>query len=99
VSPDLSNDATPDQPQGLQFCGYMGMIDPLRPGVREAVERCHQAGIAVCMVTGDHPVTALAISRDLGLAVERDQVVTGTEMAEMSPEELRDAIRRARVFA
>ncbi len=99
VDPGLTSDTTPEQPKDLKFCGYMGMIDPLRPGVREAVERCHQAGITVCMVTGDHPVTALAISRDLGLAVKREQVITGTELVAMSPEEMRAAICRGRVFA
>ncbi|MEX0641807.1 MAG: HAD-IC family P-type ATPase, partial [Pirellulales bacterium] len=83
----------------LEFRGFVGMIDPLRPGVRDAVEKCHQAGITVCMVTGDHPVTALAISRDLGLASEPGQVVSGSELAEMNPEEMRAAIRRGRVFA
>ncbi|MFO0947185.1 MAG: HAD-IC family P-type ATPase [Planctomycetota bacterium] len=75
------------------------MIDPLRPGVREAVERCRSAGITVCMVTGDHPVTALAISRDLGLASDSSQVVSGGELAEMTPDQIRATIQRARVFA
>ena len=96
---DLTEDKAPPQPTGLEFCGFIGMIDPLRPGVREAVERCHEAGITVCMVTGDHPVTALAISRDLGLADSPKQVVSGTELGEMSPEQMRAAIHRGRVFA
>jgi magnesium-transporting ATPase (P-type) len=96
---DLTPDMTPPQPARLDFVGLVGMIDPLRPGVREAVDQCHQAGITVAMVTGDHPVTALAICRDLGLASEPDQVVTGGELAAMSPVELREAIRHSRVFA
>jgi magnesium-transporting ATPase (P-type) len=92
--------AAPAPPPGqLRFRGFVGMIDPLRPGVREAIKSCHQAGITVCMVTGDHPVTALAISRDLGLAQEMSQVISGTELAQLSPEEKQAAIRRARVFA
>lgn len=96
---DLTPNATPPQPENLEFRGFVGMIDPLRPGVREAVAECHNAGISVCMVTGDHPVTALAISRDLGLATDASQVVSGAELAGKSPEELRAAIRTVRVFA
>jgi P-type E1-E2 ATPase len=78
----------PPQPADLEFRGFVGMIDPLRPGEKEAVEQCHSAGITVCMVTGDHPVTALAISRDLGLASEPGQVVSGADLAGKSPEEI-----------
>ena len=63
------------------------------------VRYCHRAGVNVSMITGDHPVTALAISRDLGLAAGAAQVVTGRELADMSPEELRELVRRVRVFA
>lgn len=96
---DLSEDEPPEHPQGLRFLGFVGMIDPLRPGVREAVENCHRAGITVCMITGDHPITALAISRDLGLASRPDQVLAGSELAEMTADEVRAAISRVRVFA
>lgn len=51
---------------GLRFCGLMSMIDPARPGVPEAVNICKQAGIKVYMVTGDHPITAMAIARKVG---------------------------------
>jgi Ca2+-transporting ATPase len=96
---ELTPDMPPPQPAGLDFRGLAGMIDPLRPGVREAVQTCGAAGITVCMVTGDHPVTALAISRDLGLASGPEQVVSGADLAGKSPEEMREAIRRGRVFA
>jgi magnesium-transporting ATPase (P-type) len=89
----------PSEPSGLTFLGFVGMIDPLRAGVREAVSACRAAGVGVCMITGDHPVTALAISRDLGFASEPHQVVTGSRLAEMSPEEMDEAIQSARVFA
>ena len=85
--------------QRLQFLGLIGMIDPLRPGVREAVHDCRQAGITVCMVTGDHPITALAISRELGLAENAEQVVTGAELLEKSELEFEEALRHGRVFA
>jgi magnesium-transporting ATPase (P-type) len=76
----LDPSGVPPQPSRLTFLGLAGMIDPLRPGVRNAVAACHTAGITVCMVTGDHPVTALAIARDLGMATRQDQVVTGHEL-------------------
>jgi P-type Ca2+ transporter type 2C len=91
--------ATLPKPADVTFRGFVGMIDPLRPGAREAVERCHDAGLVVCMVTGDHPVTALAISKDLGLAENADQVVTGQELDGKDSETIREAIRRGRVFA
>ncbi len=56
------------------------MIDPLRPQALEAVAECQQAGVLVTMVTGDHRVTALAIARDLGLAINEEQVVTAAEL-------------------
>ncbi len=87
------------EPSRLTFLGFVGMIDPLRPGVREAISACHKAGISTCMITGDHPVTALAISRDLGLANEPHQVVSGSELAKMSPTEMGQVVKRARVFA
>lgn len=99
IAGNVSKDGTPERPEQLTFRGFVGMIDPLRPGVREAVASCRKAGITVCMITGDHPVTALAISRDLGLATDPDQVVSGLDLADKSPEEIRAAIRRGRVFA
>lgn len=87
------------EPSNLTFMGFAGMIDPLRPGVQDAVSACLNAGVRTCMVTGDHPVTALAISRSLGLASEPDHVVTGSELAKMSATEMEEAIRVARVFA
>jgi magnesium-transporting ATPase (P-type) len=89
----------PPEPEGLEFLGFVGMIDPLRAGVREAVEACRSAGVQVWMVTGDHPVTALAISRDLCLADSPDQVITGADLRGMGPEAIEAAIRRVRVFA
>ena len=89
----------PPEPSSLSFLGFVGMIDPLRPGVRDAIRACREAGVRTCMITGDHPVTALAISRDLGLASELHQVVTGSELARMSPAQMDEAVRTARVFA
>ena len=86
-------------PSGLTFLGFTGMIDPLRPGVRKAVADCGLAGVEVRMVTGDHPLTALAIARDLGLAERRDQVVTGADLERLDAKAWPEVVRTARVFA
>jgi magnesium-transporting ATPase (P-type) len=75
------------------------MIDPLRPDVCEAIAEAAEAGVATVMVTGDHPLTALAIARDLRLAADPDEVVTGAELADAPPDSLPELIRRTKVFA
>ena len=89
----------PPEPTGLSFLGFVGMIDPLRAGVKEAIQTCHEAGVSVSMVTGDHRVTALAIARDLGFAENENQVMTGPELTTKTPEELAEIVERIRVFA
>ncbi|MCX8206208.1 MAG: HAD-IC family P-type ATPase [Methanothrix sp.] len=87
---------------GLTFLGLIGMIDPLRPEAKPAVTRCRKAGIQVAMVTGDHPITALAIARELGMAQSMDDVVTGPELRKaevIGKGAFDDLVRRARVFA
>ena len=96
---ELTESQAPPEPAGLRFLGLTGMIDPLRSGVRDAVHACHDAGITVCMITGDHPVTALAIARDLDLADSAEQVITGAQLSGLSNDELREALGRIRVFA
>ncbi|MDW7995387.1 MAG: HAD-IC family P-type ATPase [Gemmatales bacterium] len=93
VPPALESD------HALNFLGYVGMIDPLRPGAKEAVAECHRAGITVCMITGDHPTTALAIARELGLAERPEQVVTGQQLEKVPAEQLPRLVQTARVFA
>lgn len=95
----LSEDQVPPAPADLNCLGLVGMIDPLRSGVREAIAAARQAGVRSIMVTGDHPVTALAIARDLGLADQEDQVVTGAMMSDSGPGELDQLMHSARVFA
>jgi Ca2+-transporting ATPase len=96
---DLDDARAPPHPGGLRFLGLVGMIDPLRPGVREAVADAHRAGVDTIMVTGDHPVTALAIARDLGLTEDENSVVTGAEVIEAGEMGLPGLLKRARVFA
>jgi calcium-translocating P-type ATPase len=66
----------------LTYYGLVGFIDPLRPEAKESVEQCKEAGIKVIMITGDHPETAGAISRELGIADDSTSVVTGQMLAE-----------------
>ena len=96
---ELDSSKVPSEPRDLEFLGFVGMIDPLRPGARESVAACGTSGITVSMVTGDHPITALAIARELGLAQHKDQVVTGTELEGKSEAELHTIVKTARVFA
>ncbi|MEW6622925.1 MAG: HAD-IC family P-type ATPase [Bacillota bacterium] len=71
---------------GLTFLGLVGMIDPLRAEAKAAVKESIGAGVQVNMVTGDHPLTALAIARELGIAQSIDQVITGSELAKCCAE-------------
>jgi magnesium-transporting ATPase (P-type) len=89
----------PAEPSRLNFLGLLGMSDPLRPDVLGAVSACRSAGITVCMVTGDHPRTALAIARELGMAENENEVVSGRELNGLSDHELQDVVKRVRVFA
>jgi len=91
----------PDHLHDLAFLGFLAMLDPLRPEARDAIRACRSAGIDVAMVTGDHPVTALAIARELELADRADQIVTGPLLDEVCADEqaLDELVRDARVFA
>ena len=82
----------------MTFLGLFGMIDPPRPEARKAIETCNQAGIRPVMITGDHPATARAIARDLGLLRE-GRVVTGAELDAMSDEALEKDIESFDVYA
>ena len=76
-----------DPPQGLDLLGFVGLLDPVRPEVPDAIARCRAAGISVRMVTGDHPSTALTIARQLGIAHTMDQVMTGAQLRSIASEE------------
>jgi P-type Ca2+ transporter type 2C len=85
--------------RGLTFVGLIGLIDPPRPEVREAIASCHDAGIEPIMITGDHPLTARAIGGRLGLGIEERAVITGAELARLTPEEFSSRIGELRVYA
>jgi len=83
----------------LVFLGLVGMIDPPRPEAAEAVRLCKTAGITPVMVTGDHPATARAIAARLGILGGDGRVLTGQEMARMSPAEFERVVKDVRVYA
>jgi P-type Ca2+ transporter type 2C len=85
--------------QDLTVIGLVGMLDPPRPEVRDAVARARMAGIRPIMITGDHPLTARVIAQELGIATEDDQSLTGQELAAMSIEELESVVEHVQVYA
>ena len=85
--------------QKLCFVGLCGMIDPVRPEVRAAIEECEAAGIRAIMITGDHVDTAVAIAKELGILHEGERAVTGLELSAMSDEEFEKVFRSISVYA
>ncbi len=83
----------------LTFVGLIGMIDPPREGVKEAVQVCKNSGIKTVMITGDHLETAKAIAKDLGILEHKDMAITGQELDKMSQNQLEKKIRDYSVFA
>ena len=89
----------PDAPHAFafEFLGLVGLVDPLRSGVREAVAECRSAGIRVVMITGDYPATARAIARQAG--IEAARVMSGEDLRRLSDDELARQVREVTVFA
>jgi sodium/potassium-transporting ATPase subunit alpha len=87
-------DGRPHDPeQDMVLTGLVGLADPPRPEVPEAIRKCHEAGIKVIMITGDHPHTALAISRQIGLVTSASaSVITGDELRKLSNTQLQMAL-------
>lgn len=83
----------------LVFAGLVGLLDPARPEARDAVEKCHRAGIRPVMITGDHPDTALAIAKELNIQGESSQLLIGRQLDRMSEPELLDAVERTSIYA
>jgi Ca2+-transporting ATPase len=83
----------------LTFVGLVGMIDPPRAGVKEAVQACADAHVMAVMITGDHKLTAVAIARELGLFPEGAEALTGAELAKMSDADIARHVDTVRVFA
>jgi len=92
-------DATLETAQtGMTFLGLAGMIDPPRPEAKSAIATCAQAGIRAVMITGDHPVTAQAVARELGL-LKTGRIVTGAELEAMSDEQFKREVETIEVYA
>lgn len=88
-----------DAERDLILLGFLGLMDPPRPEVRDCVRVCKEAGITPVMITGDHALTARAIAADLGICSRNDRVVTGGELSAMSEGELMECVGNCRVFA
>ena len=85
--------------QDLCYIGLSGMIEPVRPEVVGAIQECREAGIRPIMITGDHRDTAVAIARQLGIIDSADQAITGSQLDDISDEELEQEIEKYSVYA
>lgn len=84
---------------GMTFAGLVGMIDPPRTEAMDAIKICHRAGIIVKMITGDHPITAQAIGRQLGLLGPTQNALVGRDLDGVAPERLQELVLASNVFA
>ena len=83
----------------LTFIGFVGMIDPCRPEVYDAIKECRKAGIRPVMITGDHIDTAVAIGKDLGIIKDASEAMTGAELDGLSEKDLIKKVKKCSVFA
>lgn len=91
--------ASADAERDLVLLGFLGLMDPPRPEVRECVRICKEAGITPVMITGDHALTARAIAAELGICSRKDRPVTGAELSAMNEAEIIECVGNCRVFA
>ena len=94
-----TEDEMEDLEKDLIYIGMVGMIDPPREEAKVAVEKCKTAGIKTVMITGDHKITAIAIARELGILIDDSEAITGSELEEMSQEELEKNVKKYSVYA
>jgi len=93
-------DNTPEYlEQDLVFLGLTGMIDPVRPEVKAAIEECRSAGIRAVMITGDHKDTAVAIAKELGIITDASEAITGAELDDVSDEDICEFVKKYGVYA
>ncbi len=83
----------------LVFLGLTGMIDPVRPEVKAAIDECRSAGIRAVMITGDHKDTAVAIAKELGIITDASQAITGAELDKIPEDQLNESIKKFGVYA
>ena len=100
---ELSEIPADQSPEALEkdlvFCGLVGMIDPVRPEVKAAIEECRTAGIRPIMITGDHRDTATAIAMELGIIDNPDAAITGAQLNEISDEDFEKDVEKYSVYA
>jgi Ca2+-transporting ATPase len=94
--PEESSETTLER--DLIFVGIMGMIDPARPEVKDAVQTCKSAGMRPVMITGDHPLTARYIAKELGIATD-GRILTGQDLSQMSESDLEEVVSEVNVYA
>lgn len=94
--PDFTKNALENE---LVFLGLTGMIDPPREEVKDSIRQCKDAGIRTVMITGDNRKTAFAIAKDLGIAGAEQETMSGSELDTLSSQELKERVKRIRVFA
>ncbi|MFI8524155.1 cation-translocating P-type ATPase [Promicromonospora sukumoe] len=99
VPEDLGTEALEEHESDLVYLGVVGIIDPPRPEVADAVAEAHRAGIRIMMITGDHPITATRIASDLGIVEPGARAVTGTELDRLDAARLRETTRTVSVYA
>uniref|UniRef100_UPI0040252F77 calcium-translocating P-type ATPase, PMCA-type n=1 Tax=Candidatus Fimenecus sp. TaxID=3022888 RepID=UPI0040252F77 len=96
----VPEDQSPDNIENeLVFCGLVGMIDPVRPEVKAAIEECRAAGIRPIMITGDHKDTAVAIALELGIIKDKSEAITGAELDDISDEDFKEKVTQYSVYA
>ena len=88
-----------DSEEDLIYVGMMGMIDPPREEVKHSVSQCHEAGINVKMITGDHKITASAIAMELGIMEDKGEVLDGNDLNNLDDKELQEKVKSVNVFA
>ncbi len=97
-SEEETRQVSEEMEQDLIFVGMFAMIDPARPEVKAAVRTAKEAGVRPIMITGDHPLTALHIAKELGIS-DNDEVITGVELEKMDAAQLKERVKTASVFA
>lgn len=96
----VPEDQSPDNIENeLVFCGLVGMIDPVRPEVKAAIEECRGAGIRPIMITGDHKDTAVAIALELGIIKDKSEAITGAELDDIPDEDFKEKVIQYSVYA
>ncbi len=97
---EIPSEFTPESAENdLVYIGLCGMIDPVRPEVKDAIVECGSAGIRPVMITGDHKDTAVAIAKELGIINDASQAITGTQLNEISDEDFEKEIEKYSVYA